>query len=113
MNRSDIQWAVWMGGGYRRGQKPRGYDLYKVPADRNYTRDYDEGQPGFGGSPPEGLVYFPEALAFYLKHRPASRLLDPVRDDGLLGKVLSRVPHAQGKGQIECCSEAKFCACVY
>jgi hypothetical protein len=74
--------------------KSRGelYDLYKVPADRDRSRDYTEGRPGFGGSPPEGLVYFPEVLAFYVKHRPASVLLAPVRDDEPLGKVLARVP---------------------
>jgi len=77
------------------------YDLYKTPADRDHTRDHSEGKPGFGGSPPEGLVYFPEVLAFYLKHRPASRLLAPLGDDEPLGKVLLRVPdkRAQEKGR--------------
>ncbi len=73
------------------------YDLYKTPADRDYIRDQSEGKPGFGGSPPEGLVYFPEVLAFYLKHRPASRLLAPVKDHEPLGKVLTRVPHRRAQ----------------
>src|SRR5439155_4817899 len=50
-------------------------ERYKRPEDRDRTRDYREGRADFGGSSPEGLVYFPEVLAFYLQHRPASRLL--------------------------------------
>ncbi len=50
------------------------YDLYKKPADRDPARDYSEGAVGTGGTSPEGLVYFPEVLAFYLAHRPADRL---------------------------------------
>jgi len=68
------------------------YDLYKRPADRDFTRDYTEGKPGFGSASPEGLVYFPEVLAFYLQRRPASRLLTPPQADEPLGKVLARVP---------------------
>jgi hypothetical protein len=67
------------------------YKLYRFPGDRDFTRDYVEGQPDFGSAPPEGLVYFPEVLAFYLNHRPASRLLAPPKDDEPLGKVLARV----------------------
>jgi hypothetical protein len=66
--------------------------LYKHPADRDITRDYTEGRPDFGSSAPEGIVYFPDVLAFYLKHRPASRLTAPPRDEEPLGKVLARVP---------------------
>ena len=66
------------------------YNLYKKPSDRDYTRDYTEGKPNFGGSSPEGLVYFSEVLAFYLKHRPAERLLSLPKDDEPLGKVLKR-----------------------
>ncbi|MCC6445906.1 MAG: dienelactone hydrolase family protein [Armatimonadetes bacterium] len=68
------------------------YELYKKPEDRDRARDYTEGQVGLGGSPPEGLIYFPEVLAFYLKHRPASRLLEPPSSDGPLGQVLARIP---------------------
>jgi len=50
------------------------YKLYEKPADRDRSRDYTEGRPGFGGSSPEGLVYFTEVLDFYLDHRPAERL---------------------------------------
>ena len=53
------------------------YGLYKKPADRDATRDYTEGAIGLGSSSPEGLVYFPEVLDFYLKHRPAERLFQP------------------------------------
>jgi len=67
------------------------YALYKRPADRDLARDYSEGRPDFGSSSPEGIVYFPEVLAFYLKHRPVSRLTDPPGPDEPLGKVLNRV----------------------
>ena len=65
--------------------------LYHKPEDRDFTRDYRDGEPGFGSCPPEGLVYFPEVLAFYLQHRPASRLLAPPTPDEPLGQVLARV----------------------
>jgi hypothetical protein len=64
---------------------------YARPADRDATRDYVEGRADFGSSSPEGLVYFPEVLAYYLRHRPASRLLEPARADEPLGQVLERV----------------------
>jgi len=67
------------------------YGLYKKPEDRDFTRDYREGEAGFGSSAPEGLVYFPEVLAFYLEHRPASRLLAAPKPDEPLGQVLARV----------------------
>ncbi len=68
------------------------YQLYKKPDDRDFTRDYREGGAGWGGSSPEGLVYFPDVLAFYLKHRPAARLLAPPRPDEPLALVLGRAP---------------------
>ena len=71
------------------------YDLYKKPSDRDATRDYLEGASSFGSAPPEGLVYFDEVLAYYLEHRPASRLLAEPKADEPLGQVLSRVPRKQ------------------
>jgi len=68
------------------------YALYKRPADRDFRRDYVEGVPSFGSAPPEGLVYFTEVLAYYLKHRPVERLLAPPRADEPLGQVVGRVP---------------------
>ncbi|MBL9170102.1 MAG: hypothetical protein JNN07_20375 [Verrucomicrobiales bacterium] len=65
--------------------------LYPHPEDRDFRRDYTEGRADWGSSPPEGLVYFPEVLAFYLKHRPASRLMEAPKPDEPLGQVLSRV----------------------
>jgi hypothetical protein len=65
--------------------------LYKRPEDRTFTRDYREGGIGLGSSPPEGLVYFPEVLSYYLQHRPASRLLTPPEQDEPLAPVLSRI----------------------
>ena len=67
------------------------YALYHRPADRDFTRDYAEGRPDFGSSPPEGLVYFPEVLRFYLQQRRPSRLLSPPKDDEPLGQALARV----------------------
>ena len=52
------------------------HDLYQKPDDRDRTRDYTEGGVGFGGSSPEGLVYYQDVLAFYLAHRPAERLFN-------------------------------------
>ena len=68
------------------------YQLYQRPADRDPSRDYTEGRPSFGSSPPEGLVYFTEVLALYLKHRSPERLLAPPKPDEPLGLVLNRVP---------------------
>jgi hypothetical protein len=53
--------------------------LYRHPEDREFTRDYTEGRLAFGSSQPGGLVHLPGVLAFYLTHRPASRLLAPPR----------------------------------
>jgi hypothetical protein len=64
--------------------------LYKHPTDRDPARDYREGRASFGYSDPASLVFFPEVLAFYLKHRPAERLLAPAKAREPLGKVLSR-----------------------
>jgi len=72
------------------------YALYRRPADRDLAPDYTEGQPNLGSSPPEGLVYFPEVLRFYLAHRPASRLLAPPKSDEPLGKLLARI-HGEGQ----------------
>ena len=71
-------------------QRSELYTLYKRPADRDFTRDYTEGQPEFGGSSPEGIVYFPEVLAYYLQHRPASRLTAPSASEDPLARVLAR-----------------------
>ncbi|MEI6916064.1 MAG: hypothetical protein WCL39_13090, partial [Armatimonadota bacterium] len=64
------------------------YDLYKKPADRIPSRDYTEGAIGLGYSGPEGLVYFPKVLSFYLAHRPASALFKP---NPQLQQVLDRL----------------------
>ena len=68
------------------------YALYARPADRDFTRDYGEGRADAGSSSPEGLVYLPEVLAFYLQHRPVERLLAPPREDEPLAQVLRRLP---------------------
>ena len=66
--------------------------IYHHPADRNRDRDYMEGRPDFGGSAPEGIVYFPDVLSYYLKHRPLSRLLTPADPKSPLGLTLQRAP---------------------
>lgn len=65
------------------------YDLYAKPADRDPSRDYTEGAVSIGSAPPEGLVYFGEVLAFYLKHRPAERLF---HTNDKLRAVVDRAP---------------------
>ncbi|MGE3310010.1 MAG: dienelactone hydrolase family protein [Limisphaerales bacterium] len=65
--------------------------LYQHPADRNATRDYRDGRIGLGSAPPEGLVYFSDVLAFFLRHRPAERLLVEPAADSPLGGILARV----------------------
>ncbi len=64
------------------------YRLYEKPEDRDRSRDYSEGTVAVGAAPPEGLVYFTEVLRFYLKHRPAERLLNA---GSALAQVLERV----------------------
>lgn len=50
------------------------YDLYTKFIDRDYSRDYTEGEIGAGSASPEGLVYFSEVLSAYARHRPLDRL---------------------------------------
>jgi len=71
------------------------YQLYRKPTDRDPARDYAEGRPELGACAPEGLIYLPEVLAFYLQHRPAARLLAPPRAEEPLGKVLARIPESK------------------
>jgi hypothetical protein len=71
------------------GESPA--ERYRSPDERDSRRDYDLGQPTLGTAPPEALVYLPEVLRFYLKHRPAERLLaEPGRDEPL-GRFLARL----------------------
>jgi len=72
-------------------ERPELKQLYQKPEDRDFTRDYRDGEPAFGSCPPEGLVYFPEVLGFYLQHRPASRLLAPPNPNEPLGQAMARV----------------------
>ena len=71
------------------------YDLYERPADRDPTRDYSEGDVSNGGSSPEGLVYFPEVLAFYLEHRTAEELMREPAPDEPLGIILARLAESK------------------
>jgi hypothetical protein len=79
----------WATGKVKQGREM--VSLYQRPADRDFTRDYAEGQLTFGSAPPEGIVYLPEVLAFYLRHRPLSRLTAEVALDEPLGKVLAQI----------------------
>ncbi|MHB0937903.1 MAG: alpha/beta hydrolase family protein [Armatimonadota bacterium] len=72
-------------------------DLYAHPEDRDFTRDYDEGDIGLGTVVPDGTVYFPEVLAFYLRHRPAERLL-ALQEDEPLARILRRLPDPKSYG---------------
>ena len=79
---------------YAAGKATKASDIhamYQSPDARDGFRDYTEGRIGFGGAPPEGLVYFPELLRYYLRHRSGLRLLQPPGHDEPLGIVLNRV----------------------
>ncbi len=67
------------------------YSLYRKPFDRDFSRDYTEGRLTLGNSMPEGLVYFPEVLAYYLQHRPASRLWADPEANEPIGHLLRRL----------------------
>ncbi len=71
--------------------------MYAHPEDRDSAKDYTEGGIGLGGGAPEAIVYFAEVLDFYLKHRPASRLLEAPKPDEPLGIVLGRLDAALPK----------------
>ncbi|GMW03778.1 MAG: hypothetical protein AMXMBFR84_49120 [Candidatus Hydrogenedentota bacterium] len=66
--------------------------LYSHPNDRDPSRDYSEGAVSLGSVPPDGLVYFSQVLAFYLRHRPAERLYHA---GPLLKQVVERTPDAR------------------
>jgi hypothetical protein len=68
------------------------YSLYQKPGDRDASRDWREGKPGFGSAAPEGIVYFEEVLGYYLQHRPVARLLAEPKPDEPLGLILARAP---------------------
>lgn len=77
-------------------------DLYERPSDRDPSRDYTEGAIGVGGACPEGVVYFSEALAFYLKHRDAMRLHEHTPE---LKVILDRIEAPAAAGEPETRSE--------
>lgn len=52
------------------------YARYQKPEDRDPAHDYEEGRIVTGNASPEGVVYFPYVLDWYLKHRPAERLFN-------------------------------------
>ena len=64
------------------------YALYDKPDDRDPGRDYREGRLEAGGGPPEALVYFAEVLRYYLRFRPAARLLQPPEEGSPLEQLL-------------------------
>lgn len=66
--------------------------LYSKPTDRDPSRDHRDGAISLGSAPPEGIVYFGDVLAFYLQHRPASRLLAEPDPTEALGIILHRLP---------------------
>lgn len=78
------------------------YEMYKYPEDRDSDRDYQEGRLTLRASSIEGIVYFPEVLSYYLKHRPASSLLLPPAAESPLGQTLTTAidyqPQAGGFG---------------
>ncbi len=64
--------------------------IYRRFEEKDYSRDYTEGEISFGNSaPPEGIVYFASVLDFYLRERSAERLLAPSTPE--LKTLLARV----------------------
>lgn len=52
-------------------------EIYKTFDDRNYSKDYTEGNISCTDVlPPEGVVFFATVLDYYLKHRDAERVLN-------------------------------------
>jgi hypothetical protein len=66
---------------------------YTLAAERDTAHDYLEGAITTTGgmTPIEGLVYLPELLRFYLRHRPADRLFTPPAPDSPLANILARM----------------------
>jgi len=62
--------------------------LYPHPGSRDQSRDYAEGRTELGSSAPDGLVYFPQVLRFYMGQRDPERLYVPPAPDEPLGQVL-------------------------
>jgi len=75
------------------GATPVDWSGYTVASERDTTRDYREGTlvTSDGLTPIEGLVYLPELLRFYLRHRPVDRLLAPPVPDSPLAMILDRI----------------------
>lgn len=69
------------------------YDLYEAPSDRDPSRDYREGQLQLGTATPEGLIYFPAVLKYYLDHRSLFRLLKPPAAESPLGQLIAANSH--------------------
>ena len=74
------------------------YDLYTHPDDRDTARDYVDGGIGQGSTSIEGGVYFSEVMDFYLKHRPAERLLNANPQlETILQRMEDKLPKDEAK----------------
>ncbi|HOV34034.1 MAG TPA: alpha/beta hydrolase family protein, partial [Candidatus Hydrogenedens sp.] len=84
-------------------------EIYKKFDERDYTRDYTEGQVTCGDYvPPEGVVYFSSVLDYYLQNRNASNVLSPKKAE--LRTLLQRLqqhPEQPPKSQDRDCSIEK------
>ncbi len=66
-------------------------EVYKTFDERDYSRDYTEGNISCTDVlPPEGVVFFTSVLGYYLKHREPNRLLTFSTPE--LRTVLTRIP---------------------
>lgn len=75
-------------------------EIYKTFKERDYSKDYTEGNISCTDVlPPEGVVFFATVLDYYLKHRNAERILNISRPE--LRTVLTRIPIPKTETNIE------------
>lgn len=80
--------------------------LYNKFEEKDYARDYSEGEITFSNSvPPEGVVYFASVLGFYISERSFENLLIPKVPE--LKVVLSRLLTQETPEKVKVCSIEK------
>ncbi len=75
-------------------------EVYKTFDERDYSRDYTEGNISCTDVlPPEGVVFFASVLNYYLKHRKAEQILNISNPE--LRTVIMRIPISKSETNIE------------